>query len=69
MVHLGRRERSACAERGGLVPVGVGARDEHPRVADGENVYIVAICKTTESTETPVRATQKRLEKKTFGIL
>ena len=28
--------------RGGSVPVGVGARDEHPRVADGENVYLVA---------------------------
>ena len=66
---MGGRAWPAYAERGGLVPVGVGARDEHPRVADGENVYLVAICKTTESTETPVRATQKRLEKKTFGIL
>ena len=25
-----------------LVPVGVGARYEHPRMADGENVYLVA---------------------------
>ena len=25
-----------------LVPVGVGARDEHPRMADGENVYLIA---------------------------
>ena len=66
---MGGRAWPAWTECGGSVPVGVGARDEHPRVADGENVYLVAICKTTESTETPVRATQKRLEKKTFGIL
>ena len=39
------RGRLLVSERTGLagsVPVGVGARDEHPRMADGENVYLVA---------------------------
>ena len=41
----GRCARLLVPERVGLagsVPVGVGARYEHPRVADGENVYLVA---------------------------
>ena len=32
----------AYVGRGGSVPVGVGARYEHSRMADGENVYLVA---------------------------
>ena len=34
--------RRRIDERAGLVPAGVGSCYEHPRMADGENVYLVA---------------------------
>ena len=41
LARWGRRAGLAYANLAGLVPVGVGAGNEHPRMANGENVYFV----------------------------